>query len=66
MVDKPIERLVPQRHRHQHTGDRIDYQADPKLRPMGVGRELYGLRKDVTEFPVEIALSRSRRTRADW
>jgi len=48
---------VPERFRSAHIGYRQAYLAAPVSRSMGVGRDLYGLRKDGTEFPVEIGLS---------
>ena len=57
LLGQPVEILVPQRLREQHQNHRSGYAADPRVRPIGAGRELYGLRKDGTEFPVEISLS---------
>jgi len=57
LVGQPIEILVPERYRNAHIGFRQGYLAAPMSRPMGMGRDLYGLRKDGTEFPVEIGLS---------
>jgi len=57
LIGHPVEMLVPERFRSAHIGYRQAYLAAPVSRPMGVGRELYGLRKDGTEFPVEIGLS---------
>ena len=53
----PIETLVPARHRGRHAVDRDAYTAHPRRRPMGLGLQLHGLRKDGSEFPVEISLA---------
>jgi PAS domain S-box-containing protein len=57
LVGQPVEILVPHRFQHGHVGDRDRYFANPKARAMGSGLELYGRRRDGTEFPVEISLS---------
>lgn len=57
LIGKPIELLVPDRARGRHPRYRADYFAQPKVRAMGSGFELSGLRKDGIEFPVEVSLS---------
>lgn len=57
LIGQPIELLVPVRYRAKHPEHRAGFVANPQNRPMGAGRDLYGVRKDGSEFPVEIGLS---------
>jgi diguanylate cyclase (GGDEF)-like protein/PAS domain S-box-containing protein len=57
LQDKPVEFLIPERFRERHVKHITGYIADPRMRPMGVGLELLGQRKDKSEFPVDIMLS---------
>lgn len=57
LLGTPIDMLVPERFRGPHHGHRDGFFDQPRTRVVGAGRELYGLRKDGSEFPVEISLS---------
>jgi len=52
-----LEELIPGPLRHSHALHRARYMSDPRLRPMGIGYELMGLKRDGRQFPVEIGLS---------
>jgi len=57
LLGQTIEKLVPERFRHAHPGLRTAFFAGPTARPMGAGRDLFGLQRDGREFPIEIGLN---------
>lgn len=57
LLGQPVEMLVPLRFRQQHPSLRRSFFGEPKSRPMGAGRDLFGLRRDGSEFPIEIGLN---------
>jgi len=57
LIGLPVETLIPGRYKKAHIKQRSAYQEKAETRAMGAGRDLYGLKKDGTEFPVEISLS---------
>lgn len=56
-IGQSVEMLIPERFREKHLVERIGYFLNPEVRAMGAGLELAGLRKDRSEFPVDISLS---------
>ncbi|MGP0090267.1 MAG: sensor histidine kinase [Xanthobacteraceae bacterium] len=63
LYGQSIDILVPPQIRASHAKLREDFSAQPQARPMGVGRDLYGVRKDGTQIPVEIGLNPIRTKR---
>ncbi|MGK5005905.1 PAS domain S-box protein [Janthinobacterium sp. LB2P70] len=57
LLGRNVEVLIPARYAHDHPRHRQSFSTAPRARSMGAGLELYGLRRDGTEFPVEISLS---------
>lgn len=57
LLGQAVEMLIPARYRHSHLSHRHGYFNAPRVRNMGAGLELNGLRKDGSEFPIEISLS---------
>jgi PAS domain S-box-containing protein len=57
LLGSPVEMLLPEGKRHSHSRQREDYFDHPRTRPMGIGMDLSGRRKDGREFPVEVSLS---------
>lgn len=57
LAGKAIETLIPRRYEERHVKHRENYHKKPERRSMGVGRDLYALKKDGSEFPVEVSLS---------
>jgi PAS domain S-box-containing protein len=57
LAGRRVEMLMPARFRHAHVGKRVAYAREPVARSMGQGLELFGLRKDGSEFPIDVSLS---------
>lgn len=57
LIGCPVEELIPHRLRNTHVHHRQNYHHNLHIRPMGLGMELSGLRKDGREFPIEAGLS---------
>ncbi|MES2892368.1 MAG: PAS domain-containing sensor histidine kinase [Bacteroidota bacterium] len=57
LIGREVEVLIPRRYETVHHKHRENYARKPERRPMGVGRDLFAVRKDGTEFPVEVSLS---------
>src|SRR5579864_4310578 len=53
LLGQPVEKLIPTRYQSQHLLHRANFFSDPRVRPMGAGLELYAIRKNGQEFPVE-------------
>lgn len=56
LTGEVLEKLIPTRYHHRHVGHREHYTHDPKARGMGIGMTLSAIKKDGTEFPVEVSL----------
>ena len=57
VVGHHVEVLIPKRFRERPRGDRINFFAEPRVRPMGAKLQLFASRKNGSEFPIEISLS---------
>jgi formate hydrogenlyase transcriptional activator len=57
LIGQRVEVLVPERFRHSHPAHRRDYDEHPRIRTMGAGIQLFGRRKDGSEFPIDIMLA---------
>jgi PAS domain S-box-containing protein len=62
LIGRPIETLIPERFHDRHAGYRKGFLSEPSNRAMGAGRDLFGRRKDGSEFPVEVGLNPIRTT----
>ncbi len=66
LLGRDIGVLVPANYRLKHPVYRANFMAQPRVRAAGAGRDLYGLRKDGTEFPVEIGLNPIQTDKGMW
>jgi PAS domain S-box-containing protein len=66
MIGQKIELIMPACYRESHPAQRTNFFTEPRARPMGLGLDLNGLRKDGSEFPVEISLSPIKTKEGIW
>src|SRR5205814_1275962 len=66
LIGAAVEVLVPRPFREKHPETRSKFYANPQARAMGAGRDLFGVRKDGTEFPVEIGLNPIETDEGTW
>jgi formate hydrogenlyase transcriptional activator len=66
LVGQPVDILLPETHRAAHVGYRAEFMAQPSARRMGVGRDLFGQRRDGSQFPVEIGLNPLETPEGTW
>jgi PAS domain S-box-containing protein len=66
IIGKEVEILIPEQFSSQHPDHRENFFADAKARGMGIGLELYGIRKNGEQFPVEISLSPLETEEGTW
>jgi PAS domain S-box-containing protein len=57
LLGRPVELLLPEHLRQRHAEQRVEFLSSPSLRPMGVGKDFLGRRKDGSKFPVDIGLN---------
>ncbi len=66
LIGQPVEVLVPEHQRSEHSAQRQQFQTHAETRPMGQGRDLMGRRRDGSVFPVEVGLSRVSTSRGEY
>ena len=66
LIGQPVEVLVPEHQRSEHSAQRQQFQTHAQTRPMGQGRDLMGRRRDGSVFPVEVGLSRVSTSRGEY
>jgi signal transduction histidine kinase len=66
LLGRTVDTLVPPKYRDKYPAYRSEFMREPRARAMGAGRDLYGLRKDGSEFPVEIGLNPIRTEHGTW
>lgn len=66
LAGKKVEMLIPQRFRMNHEKYHDKYFANPQSRPMGVSKDIYGLKKDGTEFPIDVSLAHFEKDKTNF
>ena len=65
LINKPIEIVIPRKHKKQHTSYTEGYVKKPEIRKLGKGKLLYGERRDGSVFPAEVSLSYFKNSKDD-